>query len=113
MAISWTNLTEVNQVDAAFENSHEKSIVFFKHSTRCIVSRHALNQLEKEWNFDADNIDFYLLDLLNHRDVSNYISEITGVYHQSPQIVVLRNKDVVYNASHEGISAMNLHQKIN
>jgi bacillithiol system protein YtxJ len=113
MAITWINLTEINQVDASIENSNEKSIVFFKHSTRCIVSRHVLLQLEKEWNFNSDSIAFYFLDLLNHRDVSNYISDTLGVYHQSPQIVVIKNKAVIYSASHEGITAMNLHQKIN
>ncbi len=113
MAISWINLTETNLVDTAIENSNNKTVVFFKHSTRCIVSRHALLQLEKEWDFNNDTIDFYLLDLLNHRNVSNYISEATGVYHQSPQIVVIQNKTVIYRASHEGITAMNLHQKLN
>ena len=112
MAISWTQLTQTDQVDAALIDSVEKSIVFFKHSTRCIVSKHALKQFENEWVFDSTNIEFYLLDLLNYREVSNYISQITGVYHQSPQIVVLRNNSVVYHSSHENISALDLYNKL-
>ena len=113
MSVSWINLTQIEQVDGAIEDSIERAVVFFKHSTRCIVSRHALLQFEKEWRFDSDTIDFYLLDLLNHRDVSNYISQITSVYHQSPQILVIQNKEVVYTTSHENISAENVYHKLN
>jgi bacillithiol system protein YtxJ len=45
------------------------------------------------------------LDLLRHRDISDEIAKITGVLHQSPQVIVLKNKEVVYAATHSGISA--------
>ena len=112
MAINWKNLNQTHQVDSAIEDSAKRTIIFFKHSTRCIVSRQALTYFEKEWNFDSTEIDFYLLDLLNYRDVSNYIAQVTSIYHQSPQIVVLQNKEVVYQVSHENISAIALHKII-
>jgi bacillithiol system protein YtxJ len=112
MAISWIQLTQINQVDTALKNSVGKTIVFFKHSTRCIVSKHALRQFEIEWNFNAADIEFYFLDLLSFREISNYISEVTGVYHQSPQIIVLKENSVIYHASHESISAIELYNKL-
>jgi bacillithiol system protein YtxJ len=45
------------------------------------------------------------LDLLNHRDISNAIAEKTGIYHQSPQAIVLVNGEVKYQDSHSEISA--------
>jgi bacillithiol system protein YtxJ len=112
MAISWIQLTQINQVDAALANSFLKTAVFFKHSTRCIVSKHALRQFESEWNFNTTQIEFYFLDLLNFREISNYIAESTEVHHQSPQIIVVKDNSIIYNASHENISAIDLHNKL-
>lgn len=112
MAISWIQLTQIDQVDTALANSTVKTAVFFKHSTRCIVSKHALRQFESEWNFNTIAIEFFFLDLLNFREISNYISEVSGVSHQSPQIIVVKDNSIIYNASHENISAIDLHNKL-
>ena len=46
---------------------------------------------------------FYYLDLLNHRDISNEIAQKFSVVHQSPQIVVIENGQVIHHASHDNI----------
>jgi bacillithiol system protein YtxJ len=112
MAISWINLSEKEQVDDVIKGSSQKTVVFFKHSTRCIVSRHALAELEREWTYNSQDVDFYLLDLLSFRDISNYISQVLAIQHQSPQILVIRNAAVIYHTSHEGISASILNHKL-
>ena len=55
---------------------------------------------------------FYLLDLLNHRDISTAISEKTGISHQSPQIILWKNGAVVTNANHQDISSIDLSKYI-
>ena len=52
----------------------------------------------------------YLLDLLNHRDLSNEIASRYNIVHESPQIVVIRNGKAVFNESHDSISAEDLKQ---
>lgn len=79
-------------------------IAIFKHSTRCAISSMAKSRLERNWSNDLDHIHFYYLDLIKYREVSNYIAEKFQVYHQSPQVIVIKDGKAVYNASHSSIS---------
>jgi bacillithiol system protein YtxJ len=103
-------LDKMEQFDEIDEISQTKSVVLFKHSTRCSISRMALKQFDAEFNYPEEKIDWYLLDLLNHRDLSNEIASRYNVMHQSPQIVVIRNGKAVFNESHDSISAEDLKQ---
>ena len=100
----WNELTDVAQLDEVVATSATQTCVIFKHSTRCIVSRTALKQFEMEYVVNED-LKLYFLDLLSHRDISNAIAERFGVEHQSPQIVVIKNGEVVYHTSHSAIDA--------
>ena len=103
-------LDKMEQFDEIDEISQTKPVVLFKHSTRCSISRMALKQFDTEFNYPEEKIDWYLLDLLNHRDLSNEIASRYNVIHQSPQIVVIRNGKAVFNESHDSISAEDLKQ---
>jgi bacillithiol system protein YtxJ len=74
------------------------------------VSRFVLKKFENEYNFSEPQMDCYILDLLNHRDISNEIAFRYNVPHQSPQVVVIRNGKAVYTDSHDGIDANDLKQ---
>ncbi|MFM7769344.1 MAG: bacillithiol system redox-active protein YtxJ [Bacteroidota bacterium] len=84
-------------------NSDSKYIVF-KHSTRCSISLTAWNKFQRNWE-DSCNTPVYLLDLLNFREISNAISSDTGVMHESPQCLLIQNKQVLVQATHSGIYA--------
>ena len=103
-------LDKMEQFDEIDEISQTKPVVLFKHSTRCSISRMALKQFDAEFNYPEEKIDWYLLDLLNHRDLSNEIASRYNIVHQSPQIVVIRNGKAVFNESHDSISAEDLKQ---
>ena len=103
-------LNTKEQFDEIDEISQTKPVVLFKHSTRCIISRTVLKQFDAEYNFPEDKMYWYLLDLLNYRDLSNEIASRYNVTHQSPQIVVIRNGKAVFNESHDGISVDDLKQ---
>jgi bacillithiol system protein YtxJ len=103
-------LDKMEQFDEIDEVSQTKPVVLFKHSTRCSISRMALKQFDAEFNYPEEKIDWYLLDLLNHRDLSNEIASRYNVMHQSPQIIVIRNGKAVFNASHDSISTEDLKQ---
>ena len=100
-------LSQLDEIDAV---SEMKPVVIFKHSTRCSISRFALKQFDVAFNYPEDKIDWYLLDLLNHRDISNEIAHRYEVMHQSPQIIVIKNKKAIYHDSHDGIDATDLKQ---
>jgi bacillithiol system protein YtxJ len=100
--MNWTHLTDEDQLKQIAANSEKKPQVIFKHSTRCNISSVALKRLQKE--LIPDNIDFYYLDLLAHRNISNSIADIFQVHHESPQILVINNGECVYDESHLGIN---------
>ena len=108
--VKFFRLDKMEQFDEIDEISQTKPVVLFKHSTRCSISRMALKQFDAEFNYPEEKIDWYLLDLLNHRDLSNEIASKYNVVHQSPQIVVIRNGKAVFNESHDSISAEDLKQ---
>ena len=109
--INWINLTDMNQLDEIMTVSIEKPAVIFKHSTSCSVSRMALKQFENE--FDIKNgVDMYFLDLLEHRAISNEIASRFNVYHQSPQLLLIKEGKSVYDVSHSDIDAGELKEKL-
>ena len=108
--VKFFRLDKMEQFDEIDEISQTKPVVLFKHSTRCSISRMALKQFDAEFNYPEEKINWYLLDLLNHRDLSNEIASRYHVVHQSPQIVVIRNGKAIFNESHENIAADGLKQ---
>jgi bacillithiol system protein YtxJ len=98
----WIHLTDEEQLKQIVSKSQLKPQVIFKHSTRCSISAVALQRLQKV--SQPSDIDFYFLDLLAHRNISNKICEMFKVEHESPQILVIRDGDCIYDESHMGIS---------
>lgn len=103
--LMWNELTELQQLDAIVEESAETPALIFKHSTRCSISRMALRTFEREYNIEAGKAKAWFLDLLEHRDISNEIASRFGVVHQSPQLLLIKDGQVVYHTSHQDIDA--------
>jgi len=109
--INWIPLTNLGQLNEIVTLSNEKPIAIFKHSTRCSVSRFALKQFENEFALE-DRVDAYFLDLIEYRDVSNEIANRFEVVHQSPQLLLIKNGQSVYDASHSDIDAGELAERL-
>ena len=109
--VNWIPLTDLSQLDEIVTLSDNKPIVIFKHSTRCSVSRFALKQFESEYDL-TDRVDAYFLDLLEYRVISNEIASRFGVYHQSPQLLLIKEGKSVYDVSHSDINARELKGKL-
>lgn len=101
--ITWRSLTDTAEVDAAISASEDKYQLLFKHSTTCPISSMAKHRLESNWNID--DVECHYLDLLAYRPVSNYIADRLAVHHESPQIILIKNEEVLLDASHLDISA--------
>jgi len=102
-AFPWIALEQVDQLNEIIEQSYEKPVVIFKHSTRCSISRFALRQWESDCQTESLTVDFFLIDLLNFREVSQQVSERFQINHESPQIIVLKEGKAISHASHQDI----------
>lgn len=110
--LPWQMLDSEDQLNNLIANSKKKPKVIFKHSTRCGISRMALKNFEDGYTLKDDDASFYLLDLLNHRDISAAIASKLNVMHQSPQVIVIDNEEIIHTESHHGIDIKRVQQLI-
>jgi len=109
----WIDLNSMEQLDEMENISEEKTVAVLKHSTTCGISRMVLKMFESDYDLDDNKpISLYFLDLKAHRDISNAIAERFNVRHESPQLIVLKNREVVHHSSHQAISADKLKELV-
>lgn len=87
------------KLDKLITDSKSKPIVIFKHSTACGISSAAYKEMEK---FDGQ---VNLLEVQSARDVSRELADLTGIRHETPQVIVLKDGKAVWNASHFDVKA--------
>jgi len=110
--MAWHQLTSNEQVDEILEKSFEQPQLFFKHSTRCSISSMAFRRFEQTNCQNSDFLACHFLDLLSYRVVSNYLAEKVKVMHQSPQIIVVKNGEVIVHESHGMIDGNEVLKKL-
>lgn len=99
METQFTPVRDAGALEELFARSNEQPVVLFKHSNSCPISaaaHRALKQLGAEVS---------IVVVQESRDVSREVETRTGVRHESPQALVLRNGEAVWTASHFDITA--------
>ena len=106
MKANFTEINSTEQLDELFEKSNETPIVLFKHSTTCPISAGVHQEIS---NADAD---INIVVVQHARNVSDAIAQKTGVRHESPQAIILKNGKVVYHAAHYDVTASDVESNI-
>ncbi|MBC2840743.1 bacillithiol system redox-active protein YtxJ [Robiginitalea sp. SC105] len=78
--------------------------VVFKHSNSCGLSRIMLNRFENKW--PGSGIDYYLVDVRQDREISQALARELDCTHQSPQVLILREGQLLAHASHGDIDRL-------
>jgi bacillithiol system protein YtxJ len=99
--MEWIHLNDEEQLSHIIEKSKEKPQVIFKHSNRCSISSVALQRMQRA--NQPGEIDFYFLDLIKYRSVSNKVAEVFKVRHESPQVLLIRQGKCIFHESHLSI----------
>jgi len=108
--MNWIPLESLEQL-SNIADSQGYSVIF-KHSTRCSVSMMAKKKFEFEWDAIPEGTAVYFLDLISYRELSNKIAEQFQVHHESPQMLLIKNGECIYETSHGEISAEDLAEQI-
>jgi bacillithiol system protein YtxJ len=108
--MNWIPLTNLEQLNGI--GDAEGYSVIFKHSTRCSVSMMAKKRFEHDWDAIPESTSVYFLDLISNREVSNAIAQKFSVHHESPQLLLIKNGECIYETSHGEISAEDLAEQI-
>jgi len=98
-------------LDALIARSNETPVWLFKHSLTCGVSSYAWSELQRfAAESPEDGAVFAVIEIQVARPVSDALAQRTGVRHESPQIFLLRQGQVAWQASHYGINRQALVQ---
>ena len=95
-------------LDAAIAKSHERPVVFFKHSVTCPFSARAQEQV---CNAKHD-LDIYAVVVQYCKDLSGEIAEKTAVEHASPQAIVLDKGEAVWKGWRGEITEEALRERV-
>lgn len=85
-------------LDACFERSRERPVALFLHDEWCPVSTRAWDEMALVEG------DVALVDVTAGRELTSAIAARTGVKHESPQVIVLRDARARWTASHGSIT---------
>lgn len=100
-----TKLTSEEELDAAFAEADERTVVLFKHSLICPTSRRAFETFQSFVEGQPDDAaSFKLIEIQRQRNLSREVEERTKVKHESPQALVLRGGEVTWHDSHLAIT---------
>ncbi len=103
--ITYREITTENDWLQAFEASSNKPMLILKHSTRCPVSSAALEEYESYLaDRPREDIDYVLVKVIESRLISNRIAEELEVKHESPQMILVKQKAKYWTASHWSIT---------
>ena len=101
--MKWISLESQDQLQT-IKSSTDASVIF-KHSSRCSISSMAKRKFELDWEAIPEDTNLYFLDLIKHREISNAVANMFNVHHESPQLLLIKNGECIYETSHGEISA--------
>jgi bacillithiol system protein YtxJ len=91
-------VSDQEDLDRLLAASAERPVVLFKHDYACSISVRAY------WDMAAVPGEVSLIDVERQRALSQEVAARLGVVHESPQVIVVRDGQPVYAASHWEIS---------
>lgn len=111
--INWKPFDSLQILQDIIRKSYSHRVFIFKHSSRCSISSIAKLRLEDHWdNSLSEDSGVYLIDVINHRDISNEVASYFQVHHESPQILLIENGECTHDASHFDITVEEIREVI-
>jgi len=106
METNFSPVSDAAALEELFARSHTEPVLLFKHSNACPISSRAYRQMEEV------TAPVSIVVVQKSRDLSREVEQRTGVRHETPQALVLRNGRAVWNASHFDITAEVVEQAV-
>lgn len=105
---NWNIIGSKEEMESIISLSKERIQLVFKHSPNCGVSFFAMRSLNTPEIINNQDIDLNLIDVIGHRNISKLFAEKTGIRHESPQVFLLKNAEVIWYDSHNAVNAKNV-----
>lgn len=98
-------LTDAADLDDVLSRSSLHPVVLFKHSETCGMSFQAREEVQAAVAEPGWPVDVHLISVQRSRPVSNEIALRLGVRHASPQVLLVKDGQVQWQATHMAITA--------
>jgi bacillithiol system protein YtxJ len=99
MEANFIPVTDEREFEELLTKSHEEPVLLFKHSNSCPISARAYRHMK------GVKSPVSIVVVQESREVSREVEARTGVQHETPQAMVLRDGRAVWSASHFDITA--------
>ncbi len=92
-------IESIEALDAFLSKANGSAAMLFKHSNTCGISARAYREMS------TLNAPIGLIVVQDARSVSNEVEKRWQIDHETPQVLIIRGSDLVWNASHFDIKA--------
>ena len=106
----WLQLESEDAVEEVFAASGARVQLILKHSESCAVSFFAKQNLDSVPLVEWSEMDRSMVEVVRFRPISQYIAKKTSVRHESPQVLVIANGEVLFYTSHSEVNKVNIQQ---
>ena len=106
----WVQLESEDSVEEVFTASGTRIQLILKHSQSCSVSVFAKQNLDSVPLEEWPEMDRSMVEVVRFRPISQYIAQKTFIQHESPQVLVIVNGDVIFHTSHSEVNKVNIQQ---
>ena len=99
------NVIESNDdMQKALAQSYEMRVLILKISNTCPISEGLYKELQKRSALNKKlSEQVFLLVVQDAREISNEIAIKFGIIHETPQVLVIENEDVLFYENHDRI----------
>lgn len=94
------------------KKSHDLPQIVFKHSNSCPISLGAFESLKTAEEAGSTPQDIHMLVVQVSPELSEQIESETGITHESPQLLILKDGKVAFHANHYEITGDLLEEKL-
>lgn len=113
MKPNYTEIDSIEEWSTLLEQSGERALLLLKHSTACPISGAAFKEFKVYTRKPKRPIVCALVKVIESRPVSDEIETKTGLKHESPQILLIQDGELLWNASHWDITFERIEQQVN
>jgi len=108
----WNIPDSPHDVEQLFDRSSNRPQLIYKHSNSCSICWVSKSQIESVSDSINELADAHFINVVRSRPLSNLVASKTGIIHQSPQLLIVHDSNVVWDVSHGGIRANSILEQL-
>lgn len=109
----WNKLSDIDEFQSILKRSNEKPQLIYKHSPSCSVSFLSKQDLDANTKKLAELADLHIVNVIGYRELSRGIASELNIRHESPQVLLVKNGEVVWHGSHWQVNSGEVYSKLN